>query len=151
MRGVVMHGAGDVRVEDRPDPKIEQPTDAVIRLAATCVCGSDLWAYRGTDKLDGPAPMGHEYAGVNQPVGTDRLAAMQRQQSQQGPLLSAADSEHHAPVRRLKLAEQPHIHCLHPTAPTRPAPGRAAGHQGDDEARAGLVQQSDQTLGQVHA
>jgi len=70
MRGVVMYGAGDVRVEDRPDPKIEQPTDAVIRLAATCVCGSDLWAYRGTDKLDGPAPMGHEYAGVIEEVGS---------------------------------------------------------------------------------
>ena len=65
-----MHGAGDVRVEDRPDPEIEQPTDAVIRLAATCVCGSDLWAYRGTDKLDGPAPMGHEYAGVVEQVGS---------------------------------------------------------------------------------
>ena len=70
MRGVVMYGAGDVRVEDRPDPRIEQPTDAVIRLAATCVCGSDLWAYRGTDKLDGPAPMGHEYAGVIEEVGS---------------------------------------------------------------------------------
>ena len=65
-----MHGPGDVRVEDRPDPEIEQPTDAVIRLAATCVCGSDLWAYRGTDKLDGPAPMGHEYAGVVEQVGS---------------------------------------------------------------------------------
>ena len=66
-----MYGAGDVRVEDRPDPRIEQPTDAVIRLAATCVCGSDLWAYRGTDKLDGPAPMGHEYAGVIEEVGSE--------------------------------------------------------------------------------
>jgi len=70
MRGVVLYGAGDVRVEDRPDPKIEQPTDAVIRLAATCVCGSDLWAYRGIDKLDGPTPMGHEYAGVVEEVGS---------------------------------------------------------------------------------
>jgi threonine dehydrogenase-like Zn-dependent dehydrogenase len=70
MRGVVMHGPGDVRVEDRPGPEIEQPTDAVIRLAATCVSGSDLWAYRGTDKLDGPAPMGHEYAGVIEEVGS---------------------------------------------------------------------------------
>ena len=70
MRGVIMHGAGDVRVEDRPDPKIEQPTDAVIRLAATCVCGSDLWAYRGIDKLDSPAPMGHEYTGVVEEVGS---------------------------------------------------------------------------------
>jgi threonine dehydrogenase-like Zn-dependent dehydrogenase len=49
MRGAVLHAPGDVRVEDRPDPKIEQPTDAVIRLAATCVCGSDLWPYRGIE------------------------------------------------------------------------------------------------------
>ena len=60
---------------------------------------------------------------VNQPVSTDRLAAMQRQQSQQCPLLGAADSKRHAPVCRLELAEQPHVHCLHPTALTRPPPG----------------------------
>ena len=47
MRGVVMHTAGDVRVEEREDPKIIEPTDAVIRLTATCICGSDLWPYRG--------------------------------------------------------------------------------------------------------
>ena len=47
MRGVVLHAPGDVRVEDREDPKIEMPTDAIIRLSATCVCGSDLWPYRG--------------------------------------------------------------------------------------------------------
>src|SRR4051812_2004262 len=45
MRGTVLHAPRDVRVEDRPDPKIEHATDAVIRLAATCVCGSDLWPY----------------------------------------------------------------------------------------------------------
>ena len=60
---------------------------------------------------------------VDQPVGTNRLAAMQRKQSQQGPLLGAADSQRHAAVRHLELAEQPHIHCLHPTALTRPRLG----------------------------
>ncbi|TWE13059.1 threonine dehydrogenase-like Zn-dependent dehydrogenase [Rudaeicoccus suwonensis] len=65
-----MYAPGDVRVEDRPDPRIEQPTDAIIRLAATCVCGSDLWPYRGTDQLDGPAPMGHEYVGVVEEIGS---------------------------------------------------------------------------------
>ena len=60
---------------------------------------------------------------VDQPVGTNRLAAMQREQSQQGPLLGAADSERHPAVRHLKLAEQPHIHGLHPTALTRPRLG----------------------------
>src|SRR4051812_44892642 len=71
MRGAVLHAPGDVRVEDRPDPKIEQPTDAVIRLAATCVCGSDLWPYRGIQEVNGPSPMGHEYVGVVEEVGSD--------------------------------------------------------------------------------
>ncbi|WP_427895748.1 zinc-dependent alcohol dehydrogenase family protein [Kribbella sp. GL6] len=70
MRGVMMYGPGDVRVEDRPDPVVELPTDAVIRLSATCVCGSDLWPYRGHDTLDGPAPMGHEYVGVVEQIGS---------------------------------------------------------------------------------
>jgi threonine dehydrogenase-like Zn-dependent dehydrogenase len=71
MRGVVMHAPGDVRVEQRADPRIEQPTDAVIRLSATCVCGSDLWPYRGVEKLDGATPMGHEYVGIVEEVGRD--------------------------------------------------------------------------------
>jgi threonine dehydrogenase-like Zn-dependent dehydrogenase len=71
MRGAVLHAPGDVRVEERPDPTIEQPTDAVIRLAATCVCGSDLWPYRGIEPVDGPAPMGHEYVGIVEAVGND--------------------------------------------------------------------------------
>jgi threonine dehydrogenase-like Zn-dependent dehydrogenase len=71
MRGVILHAPGDVRVEQRGDPKIEQPTDAIIRLAATCVCGSDLWPYRGIEPVRGPAPMGHEYVGVVEEVGGD--------------------------------------------------------------------------------
>jgi len=70
MRGAVMHAPGDVRVEDREDPAITAPTDAIIRLSATCVCGSDLWPYRGTDAVTGPMPMGHEYAGVVEQVGS---------------------------------------------------------------------------------
>ena len=69
MRGAVMHTPGDVRVENRDDPRIEEPTDAIIRLSATCVCGSDLWPYRGIDVMDGPAPMGHEYVGVVEEIG----------------------------------------------------------------------------------
>ncbi|HXT42552.1 MAG TPA: zinc-dependent alcohol dehydrogenase family protein [Pseudonocardiaceae bacterium] len=69
MRGVIMHAPGDVRVEDREDPTIIEPTDAIIRLAATCICGSDLWPYRGVDKLDEPTPMGHEYVGIVERVG----------------------------------------------------------------------------------
>ncbi|MBE1581976.1 zinc-dependent alcohol dehydrogenase family protein [Nonomuraea angiospora] len=71
MRGTVLYAPGDVRVEDRPDPRIEQPTDAVIRLAATCVCGSDLWPYRGIEEVKQPTPMGHEYVGIVEEVGSE--------------------------------------------------------------------------------
>jgi threonine dehydrogenase-like Zn-dependent dehydrogenase len=71
MRAVVMHAPGDVRVEDRPEPTILKPTDAVIRLSATCICGSDLWPYRGVDAVGDPLPMGHEYAGVVEEVGSE--------------------------------------------------------------------------------
>jgi threonine dehydrogenase-like Zn-dependent dehydrogenase len=64
-----MHGPGDVRVEVRDDPTIVKPTDAVIRVVAACVCGSDLWPYRGIEPVSGPAPMGHEYVGVVEEVG----------------------------------------------------------------------------------
>ena len=70
MRGVMMHAPGDVRVEDRPEPAILQPTDAIIRLSATCICGSDLWPYRGADPVHEPSPMGHEYAGIVEEVGS---------------------------------------------------------------------------------
>jgi threonine dehydrogenase-like Zn-dependent dehydrogenase len=71
MRGTVLYGPGDVRFEDRPDPAIIQPTDAVIRMAATCVCGSDLWPYRGLQPIEGPTPMGHEYCGFVEEVGSE--------------------------------------------------------------------------------
>ena len=70
MRGVIMYAPGDVRVEDRDDPTIIEPTDAIIKLAATCICGSDLWPYRGAEQVD-HAPMGHEYAGVVTEIGAD--------------------------------------------------------------------------------
>ena len=64
-----MYGPRDVRYEERDDPKIIEPTDAIIRLPATCVCGSDLWPYRGVDAIDGPSPWGHEYVGIVEEVG----------------------------------------------------------------------------------
>jgi threonine dehydrogenase-like Zn-dependent dehydrogenase len=70
MRGVLLHAPGDIRVEERDDPRIEQPTDAIIKMSAACVCGSDLWPYRGIEQLDGPTPMGHEYVGVVEEVGS---------------------------------------------------------------------------------
>src|SRR3954454_13585937 len=70
MRGVILHAPGDVRVEERDDPRIVEPTDAVIRVAAACVCGSDLWPYRGVEPVEGPMPMGHEYVGVVEEIGS---------------------------------------------------------------------------------
>ena len=64
MRGVIMHGPGDVRVEDREKPTIVEPTDAIIRVTSACICGSDLWPYRGAEDAEWPVPMGHEYVGV---------------------------------------------------------------------------------------
>jgi threonine dehydrogenase-like Zn-dependent dehydrogenase len=66
-----MHGPGDVRVEEREEPRIVEPTDAIIRVSAACVCGSDLWPYRGVEELPWPAPMGHEYAGIVEEVGAE--------------------------------------------------------------------------------
>jgi threonine dehydrogenase-like Zn-dependent dehydrogenase len=69
MRATVIHAPGDIRVADVPEPTIVKPTDAVIRTVATCVCGSDLWAYRGLEPVGEPHPMGHEYVGVVEEVG----------------------------------------------------------------------------------
>ncbi|MEV4657295.1 zinc-dependent alcohol dehydrogenase family protein [Micromonospora sp. NPDC049301] len=71
MRGAVLHAPGDVRVEEREDPRILLPTDAIIRISAACICGSDLWPYRGVEAVNGPSPMGHEYVGVVQEVGSE--------------------------------------------------------------------------------
>jgi uncharacterized protein (DUF3084 family) len=70
MRGAVIYGPRDVRFEEREDPKIIEPTDAIIRISATCVCGSDLWPYRGIEPLSQPTPMGHEYCGIVEEVGS---------------------------------------------------------------------------------
>jgi threonine dehydrogenase-like Zn-dependent dehydrogenase len=69
MQGTVLYGARDVRFEDRPEPTIVEPTDAIISLPATCICGSDLWPYRGIQATPSPVPMGHEYCGVVEEVG----------------------------------------------------------------------------------
>lgn len=71
MKATVLHGPGDIRFETVDDPRIEQATDAVLRLPATCVCGSDLWPYRGVQPVAGPTPMGHEYCGFVEEVGRE--------------------------------------------------------------------------------
>lgn len=70
MQCAVLHSPGDIRVDQVPTPTIVKPTDAVIRMAATCVCGSDLWPYRGANAVEAPTPMGHEYCGFVEEVGS---------------------------------------------------------------------------------
>src|SRR5260370_24246511 len=70
MRGTVLYGPKDVRFEERESPTIIKPPDAIIRISATCVCGSDLWPYRGIQKIVQPIPMGHEYCGIVEEVGS---------------------------------------------------------------------------------
>ena len=71
MRGAILYAPGDVRVEERDRPSLVEPTDAILRLSAACVCGSDLWPYRGVETYDGPIPMGHEYVGIVEEIGAD--------------------------------------------------------------------------------
>ena len=69
MRGTVLYGPRDVRFEERETPAITKPTDAIVKISATCVCGSDLWPYRGINAVPQPTPMGHEYCGIVEEVG----------------------------------------------------------------------------------
>ncbi|HET7477059.1 MAG TPA: zinc-dependent alcohol dehydrogenase family protein [Dermatophilaceae bacterium] len=71
MQGTLIYGTRDVRFEERPDPAVVNPTDAVVRTVAACVCGSDLWRYRGIQEVTSPRPIGHEYVGVVEAVGDD--------------------------------------------------------------------------------
>jgi len=71
MRGAVIYGKGDVRFDEREAPRITQPTDAIVKTSATCVCGSDLWSYRGINPITQPTPFGHEYCGIVHEVGRD--------------------------------------------------------------------------------
>src|SRR5256712_5268660 len=79
MRGAILYAPGDVRFEERDDPRIIKPTDAIIKMSATCVCGSDLWPYRGLNPTAEPSPMGHEYCGIVEEVG-DAVTSVKRGQ-----------------------------------------------------------------------
>ncbi len=70
MKATVIYGAGDVRVETRPDPTILEPTDAVVRAVRACVCGSDLHPYRSMGRSDEGVPIGHELLGVVEETGS---------------------------------------------------------------------------------
>jgi threonine dehydrogenase-like Zn-dependent dehydrogenase len=71
MKATVYHAAGDVRVETVPDPKILEPTDAIVRVTHACICGSDLWFYRGDAKWEAGWRTGHELMGIVEDVGAD--------------------------------------------------------------------------------
>jgi threonine dehydrogenase-like Zn-dependent dehydrogenase len=71
MRATVMHGAGDVRIEEVADARLIEPTDALIRVTRACICGSDLWPYKSMEPTDGGRPMGHEAIGVVEEVGAE--------------------------------------------------------------------------------
>ena len=69
MKATVLHGAGDVRIEEVPDAKVLESTDAVIRIFRACICGSDLWPYKNLDPSDGAPVMGHEALGIVEDIG----------------------------------------------------------------------------------
>jgi threonine dehydrogenase-like Zn-dependent dehydrogenase len=71
MKATTIYAARDVRLEDRPDPTIQKPTDAIVKVVAACVCGSDLWYYRGDNPIEDPFRIGHEFVGVVQEVGSE--------------------------------------------------------------------------------
>ena len=71
MKGTILYGPRDIRFETRKDPMIVVPTDVVIKMSAACVCGSDLWPYRGIQEVSEPTPMGHEYCGIVEEVGSE--------------------------------------------------------------------------------
>lgn len=71
MRATTIHGAGDIRVEEVPDPVLKKPTDAIIKVTAGCICGSDLWPYRGENPIRPGSTIGHECIGVVEEVGSE--------------------------------------------------------------------------------
>jgi len=107
MRGAVIYGPKDVRLQERPDPTIEQPTDAIVRTVAACVCGSDLWRYRGVQRVARPTPIGHEYVGAVEAVGTD-VTSVKPGQFVVGGFLT---SDNTCAVCRAGMQS----HCLHGT------------------------------------
>jgi len=71
MRATVLYGAGDVRVESVPDARLVEPTDALVAVTRACICGSDLWPYKGMEKSETGRRMGHEFIGIVEAVGRD--------------------------------------------------------------------------------
>ena len=107
MLGTIIHGPRDIRVEERPDPTIVNQTDAIVRTVAACVCGSDLWRYRGIAEVPRPTPIGHEYVGIVEAVGSD-VTTVQPGQFVVGGFLT---SDNTCPVCKAGA----HANCQHAT------------------------------------
>jgi threonine dehydrogenase-like Zn-dependent dehydrogenase len=107
MLGAIIYGTRDVRFEERPDPTIIEPTDAIVRTVAACVCGSDLWRYRGIQEVTSPTPIGHEYVGIVEAVG-DQVTSVTPGQFVVGGFLT---SDNTCPVCRAGM----HSNCLNVT------------------------------------
>jgi len=108
MRATLLYGAGDVRVEDVPDSVLKHPTDALVRITASCVCGSDLWPYASHSPADAPARMGHEFIGIVEDTGSEVTTV------KKGDLVVApfATSDGTCEFCRAGL----HTSCVHPKA-----------------------------------
>src|SRR2546426_3155037 len=106
IQGAVLYGPRDIRFEEREAPRIVEPTDAILRLSATCICGSDLWPYRGISPVAEPTPMGHEYCGIVEEVGT----AVKSIRPGQFVIGSFAPSDNTSPHRRYRYQSS----CVHP-------------------------------------
>jgi threonine dehydrogenase-like Zn-dependent dehydrogenase len=117
MRGTVLYAPHDVRLEQRDDPEITRPTDAIIRIAATCVCGSDLWDYRGVNPVNEPIPIGHEYCGIVEEVGRD-VATIKSGQFVIGSFFASDNTCPQLPRRIPQLMPAPRVR--------RRRPGRTA-------------------------
>ena len=93
MRATAIHAPHDIRVEDVPDPAVQQPTDAVVRVLRACICGSDLWAYRGEAAREPGQRIGHEFLGIVEETGSEvgrrRGAATSSSPPSCGPTASA--------------------------------------------------------------
>src|SRR5258708_32885250 len=106
MRGAVLYAPGDVRFEERDDPRIIKPTDAIISMSATCVCGSDLWPYRGANPITQPTPMGHEYCGIVEEVGRG-VTSIEKGQFVIGSFFASANTCPHCRFRYQTSCQHP--------------------------------------------
>src|SRR5207247_6175860 len=94
MKAAIFKGKGAIELGERPDPTIKEPTDAVVRVVLACVCGSDLWYYRGESDYPVGSPIGHEFLGVVEDVG-EGVQTIEKGDVGIEPLLYSGRAWHH--------------------------------------------------------